>query len=156
MGPLKIVNLYIETDLHGPRRQDGTAIYVLEAQTSKGAATRHKIIPIPATTEHHLVLEALEDALGRIIQCCQVEVWLTDHYVSDAICSGLLQQWQLRDWQSAKGKPVTDADIWKEIAAKMREHVVTLHPDEHHGYRSWMQDQIKKFKKESQAGRRYP
>ena len=69
MEPLKIVNLYVETDLHGPRRQDGTAIYVLEAQTSKGAATRHKIVPIPATTEHHLVLEALEDALGRLTQC---------------------------------------------------------------------------------------
>ena len=74
MEPLKIVNLYIETDLHGPRRQDGTVMYLLEAQTSKGTGTRDKIIPIPDTTEHHLVLEALEEALGRINQSCQVEV----------------------------------------------------------------------------------
>ena len=155
MEPLKIVNLYIETDLHGPRRQDGIAMYILEAQTSKGAVTRDKMIPIPATTEHHLTLEALEDAFERLTQCCQVEVWLHDRYVSDAISSGLLQQWQLRDWQSAKGKPVADADIWREIAVRMREHVVTLHPvEEHHGYRSWMQEQIKKYKRDTLAGRR--
>ncbi len=156
MGPLKIVNLYIETDLHGPRRQDGVAMYILEAQTSKGAATRDKIILIPDTTEHHLTLEALEDALGRLTECCQVEVWLTDRYISDAIYSGLLQQWQLRDWQTAKGKPVTDADLWRSIATLLREHVVTLHPAEHHGYRSWMQERIKKFTEERLTGRRSP
>lgn len=154
MGPLNIVNLYIETDLHGPRRQDGIALYILETQTSKGAVTRDKLIPIPATTEHHLTLEALGDALGRLIKCCQVDVWLTDRYISDAISSGLVQQWQIRDWQTAKGKPVTDADLWQDIAARLREHVVTLHPAEHHGYRSWMQEQIKKTKRDISAGRR--
>lgn len=154
MGPLNIVNLYIETDLHGPRRQDGIAMYILETQTSKGAVTRDKLIPIPATTEHHLTLEALGDALGRLIKCCQVDVWLTDRYISDAISSGLVQQWQIRDWQTAKGKPVTDADLWQDIAARLREHVVTLHPAEHHGYRSWMKEQIKKTKRDISAGRR--
>ncbi len=154
MAPLKMVNLYIETDLHGPRRQDGIAMYILETQTSRGAVTRDKLIPIPATTEHHLTLEALGDALGRLIKCCQVDVWLTDRYISDAISSGLVQQWQIRDWQTAKGKPVTDADLWQDIAARLREHVVTLHPAEHHGYRSWMQEQIKKTKRDISAGRR--
>lgn len=154
MGPLQIVNLYIETDIRGPRRQDGMVIYILETQTSKGTVTRDKIIPIPDTTEHHLTLEALGDALGRLTRCCQVEVWLADRYVSDAICGGLLQQWQIRDWQTARKKPVTDADLWKEIAARMREHVVTLHPAVHHGYRGWMQGQLKKFNRERLAGRR--
>ena len=154
MAPLKMVNLYIETDLHGPRRQDGIAMYILETQTSRGAVIRDKLIPIPATTEHHLTLEALGDALGRLIKCCQVDVWLTDRYISDAISSGLVQQWQIRDWQTAKGKPVTDADLWQDIAARLREHVVTLHPAEHHGYRSWMQEQIKKTKRDISAGRR--
>ena len=89
---LKTVNLYIETDLHGPRRQDGTVMYLLEAQTSKGTGTRDKIIPIPDTTEHHLVLEALEEAMGRINQSCQVDVWLQDHYIAGAIDGGLVQR----------------------------------------------------------------
>lgn len=148
MEPLKTVNLYIETDLHGPRRQDGTVMYILEAQTSKGAATRDKIISIPTTTEHHLTLEALEDAMARINQSCQVEVWLADRYIADAIDSGLMQQWQIRDWQTAKGKPVTDADLWAAIAGHLRKHIVTLHPAEHHGYRTWMQNQLKKNKRE--------
>lgn len=144
MGPLKIVNLYIETDFHGPRRQDGAVMYLLETQTSRGTATRDKIIPIPATTEHHLVLEALADAFDRINQCCQVEVWLFDRYISDAISGGLVQQWQIRDWQTTRGAPVTDADLWASIAVHLRRHVVTLHPAEHHAYRGWMQEQIKK------------
>ena len=148
MEPLKTVNLYIETDLHGPRRQDGTVMYILETQTTKGTATRDKTIPIPDTTEHHLTLEALEDALGRINQSCQVEVWLADRYIADAIDSGLMQQWQIRDWQTAKGKPVTDADLWAAIAGHLRKHIVTLHPAEHHGCRTWMQDQLKKRKRE--------
>ena len=45
--------------------------------------------------------------------------------------------------------------VEKEIDVRMRKHIVTLHPvEEHHGYRSWMQDQIKKSKKESQAGKK--
>lgn len=148
MEPLKIVNLYIETDLHGPRRADGIAMYILETQTTKGTATRDKTIPIPDTTEHHLVLEALGDAMDRINQSCQVEVYLQDRYVADAIDSGLVQQWQIRDWQTAKGKPVTDADLWAAIAGHLRKHIVTLHPAERHGYRGWMQDQIKRYKKD--------
>lgn len=154
MDPLKIVNIYIETDLHGPRRQDGTAMYILEAQTSKGPGTRHKIIPIPATTEHHLVLEALGDALGRINQSCQVEAWIEDRYIANAIDGGLLQQWEIRDWQTTKGEPVTDADLWEAIAGHLRRHVVTLHPVEHHAYKGWLQDQIKKYKiQQIQGGR---
>lgn len=148
MEPLKTVNLYIETDLHGPRRADGIAMYILETQTTNGTVTRDKLIPIPATTEHHLVLEALEDAMTRINQTCQVEVYLQDRYVADAIDSGLVQQWQIRDWQTAKGKPVTDADLWADIAGHLRKHIVTLHPTEHHGYCTWMQDQIKRYKKD--------
>lgn len=147
--PLKIVNLYIETDFHGPRRQDGTVMYLLEAQTSRGTRTRDKIIPIPDTTEHHLVLEALEEAMGRINQSCQVEVWLWDYYIARAIDGGLVQQWMIRDWRSAKDDLVTDADLWKDIAGHLRRHVVTIHLAEHHGYRSWMQDQLKKIQKRS-------
>lgn len=156
MNPLKIVNLYIETDLHGPRRQDGTVMYLLEAQTSKGTGTREKIIPIPDTTEHHLVLEALEEALGRINQSCQVDVWLQDHYIAGAIDGGMVQQWMIRDWKSAKGDPVTDADLWEGIAGHLRRHIVTIHLAEHHGYRGWMQDQIKKYKRDATTGRRQP
>lgn len=146
METLKIVNLYIETDLHGPRRQDGMVIYLLETQTSRGAATRDKLIPIPDTTEHHLTLEAMTDALGRINQSCQVEVWLADRYIADAIESGLVQRWQIRDWQTTRGRPVTDADLWQDLAGHLRKHIITLHLAEHHAYRGWMQDQIKRHK----------
>ncbi len=145
--PLKIVNLYIETDLHGPRRQDGAVMYILETQTSKGTATRDKLISIPATTEHHLVLEAMEDALGRINQSCQVEIYLSDPYVAGAIDSGLVLQWQIRDWQTARGDPLKDADLWEAIAGYLRKHVVTIHAGEHHGYSGWMQGQLKQLKK---------
>lgn len=146
MEPLKTVKLYIETDLHGPQRRDGVAMYILEARTSKGAATRDKLIPIPSTTEHHLVLEAMEDALGRINQSCQVEIYLQDQYIAAAIDGGLVQQWQIKDWQTTKGRPVTDADLWAAITAHLHKHIVTLHLSEHHGYRAWLQDQIKKYK----------
>lgn len=155
MVPLKTVNLYIETDLHGPRRADGVAMYILETQTSKGTATRDKLIPIPSTTEHHLVLEAMEDALARITQSCQVEIYLQDQYIAATIDGGLVQQWQIRDWQTAKGKPVTDGNLWAAIAVHLRRHIVTLHLADHHAYRGWMQDQIKKYRtKQLQGGQK--
>lgn len=155
MVPLKTVNLYIETDLHGPRRADGVAMYILETQTSKGTATRDKLIPIPSTTEHHLVLEAMEDALARITQSCQVEIYLQDQYIEAAIDGGLVQQWQIRDWHTAKGKPVTDGDLWAAITVHLRRHIVTLHLADHHAYRGWMQDQIKKYRtKQLQGGQK--
>lgn len=147
--PLKIVNLYIETDLHGPRRQDGIAMYLLETQIRGETFTkdnRETMIDIPDTTEHHLVLTALKKSLKRITESCQVEIYLYDRYIASVIDGGLVQQWMIRDWRSAKGDPVTDADLWEGIAGHLRQHIITIHLAEHHGYRSWMQDQLKKYK----------
>lgn len=147
MEPLKIVNLYIETDFRGPRRQDGTVMYLLETQTARGARTRDKMIPIPETTEHHMVLEAMEEALGRINQSCQIEIYLCDRYIADAIEGGLVQRWWINNWQTARGVPVKDADLWESIAGQLQKHIITIHLAEHHGYRSWMQDQMRQYKK---------
>lgn len=147
MEPLKIVNLYIETDFRGPRRQDGMVMYLLETQTARGTRTRDKIITIPQTTEHHLVLEAMEEALGRLNQSCQVEIYLCDRYIADAIEGGLLQRWWLNGWQTARGELVKDADLWESIAGQLKRHVITIHLAEYHGYRRWIQDQMRQCKK---------
>lgn len=155
MEPLKIVNLYIETDFRGPRRQDGMVMYLLETQTAQGTRTRDKIITIPQTTEHHLVLDAPEEALGRINQSCQVDIWLSDRYVASAIDGGLVQRWWVKGWRTAQDKPVADADLWESIAGNLHKHVCTMHLAEHHGYRSWMQEQMRQRKKDKLAGNKY-
>ncbi len=155
MEPLKIVNLYIETDLHGPRRADGVAMYLLETQIRGGTYTKDNketIIDIPDTTEHHLVLTALKTSLKRITKSCQVEIYLQDRYIAAAIDGGLLQRWMIRDWKTAKNEPVTDTDLWVPIEKRLRKHIVTLHPGEHHGYRRWMQDFIKSYKTQKIKG----
>ena len=153
MEPLKTVNLYIETDLHGPRRQDGTVMYLLEIQTQRGDRAKGAIVPVPNTTEHHLVITALEEALRRVMESCQIEIWTTDHYVAGAIEGGLIQQWWIKGWQTAKGKPVTDAELWEGIAGNLNKHVITVHTAEYHEYRLLMQEEIKKYKREKREGR---
>lgn len=148
MDPLKIVNLYIETDFRGPRRQEGRVVYLLEIKTGKGERAKGAVIPIQETTEHHMVITALEEALRRITESCQIELWLCDRYVAGAIEGGLLQQWWIRGWKTARGNPVTDAVLWESIAGNLSKHVISVHLGEFHEYRLLMQEEIRKHKRD--------
>ena len=148
MEPLKIVNIYIETDFRGPRRQDGTVVYLLEMKTRKGGRAKGAIIPIQETTEHHMVIAALEEALRRITESCQIELWLSDRYVAGAIEGSLLQQWWIRGWRTARNRTVADADLWESIAGNLSKHVASVHLAEFHEYRLLMQEEIRKHKRD--------
>ena len=145
------VNLYIETNLKGPRRQTGSCMYLLTMETSKGPQTRGRVVKLEDTTENQITLAALDEALGRIKRPVRVCLWLDCKYVAGAIANEWPQAWEKAGWMTSKGKTVTDAEKWQSVLEKIRAHEVSVKIGEHHEYKNWMLREITRAVEEGAA-----
>lgn len=139
------VNIYIATSITGPRRGRGVYMYLLECFKSNGeTVTRQQAVEMEDATENRLAVCALEAALGRLTAECYLTIYTDCEYLFSTIENGMLDQWEARSWQNAKGEPVKHADKWPRIQYLLKAQDVHLKLKEHHAYKRWMQDEIKK------------
>ena len=139
------VNLYIATDLKGPRRRDGKYIYLLECLTSKGTQTRDARGTIEQATENQLTVTALDEGLKRLIRPVRLTIWTDCKYVAGALTRSWPEQWEKDGWVNSKGKPVADAEKWQSVLGKIRIHEVEVKVQEKHEYASWMKSELEKM-----------
>ena len=139
------VNLYVETTVRGPRQQGGRWMYLLEFVTRRGdPVTLWKIGDWEPEKENTLVLRALSAALDRLRLPCVIDAYTGSSQIRSAIANGWLEEWQARDWKTAKGQEIRHRQLWQEIAPKMEPHLVFMRADGH-PYRLWMQEKLKKM-----------
>ena len=138
------VNLYLATDLKGPRRAAGKGMYLLECVTSKGTQTRNGTVRLEDATENQLTVSALEEALKRINRPVSLTIWTDCQYAGGAILNKWPEKWEKEDWKNAKGEPISDAEKWQSILVKLRIHEVSVRIREHHAYSSWLKAELKK------------
>ena len=129
------VNLYIQTSVHGPAQHGGRYIYVLEWICSSGQpVTRDAVGAHEDKKETALVLDALADALARLRQPCELEIYTGCRQIKKAVDNG---------WQTAKGEDIRHRQQWERVAELLRPHLVTIRA-EPHSYSSWMETQLEK------------
>ena len=138
------VNLYLASDVKGPRRQAAKAMYLLECLTSKGTQTRNKRIELEETTENQITLTALEEALQRITRPVSLTIWTDCRFVGGTILNGWLKKWEADGWKNAKGEPIADSEKWASVLVKIRLHEVSVKIGEHHPYAGWLKGELKK------------
>lgn len=136
MEEIKIVNLYIDTSVRGPRKKKGAYGFVLETVTAAGPVTLTKITKLEQTTEHQSLCMAIREALQRIKKPCRVVVHTQSEYTIAAI-KFWLQTWKDADWKNKKGVEVADAESWQEIAGR-NEIELDAVSDNSHQYREWL------------------
>lgn len=141
---MQTVNLYIDTSIKGPRRRAGCYIYLLEMKTSKGPATVNKLVCMEETTENHMTLTAMEEALKRIHKPCALHIYLECSYVAAAIQKGWLKEWQYNGFVTKRGRAVSDEEKWRRIQSLLNVHDFSIHEKEAHSYREWMERELKK------------
>lgn len=139
------VNLYIETNLKGPRRKEGKYIYLLECLTSKGTQTRDARGTIDQATENQLTVTALDEGLKRLLRPVRLTIWLDCEYVAGALRNGWPQKWEKDGWVNSKGKTVADAEKWQSVLGKIRIHEIEVKTGERHEYASWMKAELEKM-----------
>lgn len=149
-----LVTIYIETTIRGPARRNGTGMWLVEYIKQDGTpVTRPQednqsdsVIYLENTTENALTLELLIDAFSILTKSCSVRVNTQCEHVLNATQNYWLEQWAKNDWNKTNGKPVANADLWKQVYEYMKIHDV-IFENEENNYRNVMQLEILKEEK---------
>lgn len=149
---MQTVDIYIDTSIKGPKRRDGSYLYIIAMQTSAGPADVGKMDSLEDTTEHQATLTALEAALKRIAKPCRLILHLECQYVAGALLNGWYKQWRQQAWMTQKGKPVCDAEKWQSIEYLLNAHDFEVRLKKPHSYRDWMRRTLSEKEGGNNAG----
>lgn len=79
-----------------------------------------------ATTNNRMELTAVIRALASLRRACDVEVYTDSQYVKNGIESWI-GRWKRNGWRTAEGKPVKNAELWRELDAQAARHRIAWH-----------------------------
>ena len=137
------VKIFVETTCTGPARRDGATMWIVECMKNGVPVTREGIIRTEKGTENQAVLEAITQAVRILNKPCSIRVFTQCKHVLTATKNGWCRKWQQDGWISAKGKPVKNADLWRELLTETDKHNVQFESGPHE-YRKLMQEKVKK------------
>ena len=140
---MRTVDIYIDTSLKGPRRKDGSCLYILSFTTAKGlTADLGQWIRREDTTENQLTLLGLESALKHLQEPCRLILHLECAYLASALENRWYEKWREEGWMNAKNVPVRDAEIWRSIEYLLNAHDFQVCLKQPHTYREWMHREL--------------
>lgn len=137
-------NLYIETSAHGPAQKGGKCAFVLE-YTDKPGKTRTGMSVRMDKRETELTLLALYYGLTLTEPFTSVTIYAARScgIVKSAINGGWLKKWKENGWKKANGEEIQYRKLRQAVEKKVETRQVSVKL-EHHPYRNWMQDQMKR------------
>lgn len=138
------VNIYIASSIRGLRRTNGVVGYVIEADTSKGAATLTQFGSVKDVTENQSELIALKNALTRIKPECEITLWTENQYIRSAFLQGWLKGWQSTGWKNSKGKPVANEKEWREVAESLSGTSPEVMLGQDHVYKNYLTREVER------------
>ena len=79
------------------------------------------------TTNNQMEMQAVIEALSKLTEPCEVDLYSDSAYVINAFNSGWIASWQSNNWKNSQNKPVKNSDMWKTMIALSEKHKVTWH-----------------------------
>ena len=133
---MKVVNIYVATDIKGVGKKKGRYIYLLETETSKGLATIHDIKEIEATRDV-AELTALVAAVGRLKQYpADLNVYVDSEQLRLNIVH-YLQGWAKRNFCKQDGRRLSCWELWKAFWENTRIFDMRVY-NKTHSYSNWL------------------
>lgn len=142
------VNIYTYTDIRGLKPRDGTAWYILEAETSRGPATAGDKLRLEQVTENRAELTALLTAIRRIKIGCEIHIYTESEFAAAGWTMDWISGWKKNDWKTRKGEPVAFCEMWQELDGIISCHHTEFHVREHHAYSVWFKFEAERAEKE--------
>lgn len=140
----RTVNIYIETVFKGPAKRRTAGGWMVEYIRKTGKPeTRGGIICTDMATENEMTLMLIKKAFSIMTKTCCIRVFTDCQHVLNTMQNHWLWQWQKNSWRNAKGKTVSNADLWRECAMMIEHHIVEW-TDRTHTYEQCMQARIQK------------
>ncbi len=78
------------------------------------------------TTNNRMEITAVIEALKRLRQACEIELYTDSKYVMDG-ATRWLTGWKAKDWKNAAKKPVKNKDLWQLLEQQMSPHLIHWH-----------------------------
>ena len=78
------------------------------------------------TTNNRMEMMAVICALEALTEPCNVTITTDSKYVLQGMTEWL-ENWKLRNWQTAAKKPVLNVDLWKRLDQAASEHQIQWH-----------------------------
>lgn len=89
----------------------------------------------PKTTNQRMEMTAAIRGLQALTRPCEAMVISDSAYLVNCMQKGWHKKWRKNGWKNAKGKPVSNRDLWEElIAATARHKVIFVHVRGHNGH----------------------
>lgn len=141
---MKVVNIYVATDIKGVGKKKGKYIYLLETETSKGLATIHDVKEIEATKDV-AELTALVAAVGRLKQApAELNIYVTSEQLKLNIVH-YLKEWAKRNFCKSDGRRLTCWELWKSLWENTRNFDMRVY-NKTHSYSNWLLKELANVK----------
>lgn len=118
------MNIYIGTDNGSRKRLYRGYGAVVEFVRKNGKEETRRVSGLCDGTWDLAFILALTDALDLLTRPCMVRVYAPDRHVCGSICSGRVREWQDNGWLTRKGRPIANAEEWKELARAVSRHEI--------------------------------
>lgn len=79
------------------------------------------------TTNNRMELLAPIEALSRLKEPCEVEVYSDSAYLTNAFLQNWIGNWVRRGWIKSDKKPVENRDLWEELLKFTQIHSISWH-----------------------------
>ncbi len=79
------------------------------------------------TTNQRMEMKASLEALQALSRPSRVEVYSDSAYLVNAFNQGWIKNWRKNGWQTVKGDPVKNRDLWEKLDEMSRYHQVSWH-----------------------------
>jgi ribonuclease HI len=101
-------------------------------------------------TANQLYIKAVIEGLSTLTRSFPVDVHTHSGYLKDGATSWL-SGWQKRNWQTREGSPVSNRELWQELAVLLENFKVTFHLDDRDNPLCFMQE-AKELAREYEQG----
>ena len=78
------------------------------------------------TTNNRMEIFAVIAGLRMLKEACAVTVYSDSAYTVNAFAEGWIFGWMKNGWKKSDGKPVLNADLWKELYSLTQKHKVSF------------------------------
>lgn len=78
------------------------------------------------TTSNRMELTGVLAALETLDKPCNVEIYSTSTYFTNAFLQNWLNLWKARKWRNSEKEPVKNLELWKRIDELVQKHKLTI------------------------------
>ena len=78
----------------------------------------------PLTTNNQMELTAAIEALNKLKEPCEIDLYSDSAYLVNAFNEGWITKWQLNGFRNANKKPVQNVDLWLQLIELSSTHKI--------------------------------